>query len=166
MFLDDPAPVIDLRAEPAAPADRPVVAVHPGSGSLKKNWPVERWIQAGRELAATRPGVRLALVTGEAEQERGITAQVLEGWRGMDFLHWDQRPLVELAGRLGQCAGFIGHDSGVSHLAAALICCRERSHRRYRPISACRSWSRTSRARAPRSAPQSWRSRRQTATRF
>jgi len=29
-------------------------------------------------------------------------------------------PLVELAWRLQQCAGFIGHDSGISHLAAAL----------------------------------------------
>ena len=29
-------------------------------------------------------------------------------------------PLAELAGRLQRCAAFIGHDSGISHLAAAL----------------------------------------------
>ena len=29
-------------------------------------------------------------------------------------------PLVELAHRLQSCAGFVGHDSGISHLAAAL----------------------------------------------
>jgi ADP-heptose:LPS heptosyltransferase len=63
--------------------------------------------------------VRLALVTGEAEQERGITAEMVEGWRGIDFLHWDQLPLAELAARLSQAAAFIGHDSGISHLAAA-----------------------------------------------
>jgi heptosyltransferase-2 len=30
------------------------------------------------------------------------------------------RPLVELAERLQECHGFVGHDSGISHLAAAL----------------------------------------------
>ena len=29
-------------------------------------------------------------------------------------------PLTELARRLSGCVGFIGHDSGISHLAAAL----------------------------------------------
>ena len=29
-------------------------------------------------------------------------------------------PLAELARRLQSCLGFIGHDSGISHLAAAL----------------------------------------------
>ena len=45
-----------------------VLAVHPGSGSLRKNWPVKHWIETGRELAATYPEVRLALITGEAPQ--------------------------------------------------------------------------------------------------
>jgi ADP-heptose:LPS heptosyltransferase len=97
----------------------PILAIHPGSGSLKKNWPVDRWIRAGRELAASHPQMRLALVTGEAEHERGITAELVEGWREIDFLHWDQLPLAELASNLSQTAAFIGHDSGISHLAAA-----------------------------------------------
>jgi ADP-heptose:LPS heptosyltransferase len=29
-------------------------------------------------------------------------------------------PLIELARRLARCAGFVGHDSGISHLAAAV----------------------------------------------
>ncbi len=119
MFLDDPAPVITIRGGVALPPERPVVAVHPGSGSLRKNWPVERWIETGRRFAAEFPQVRLALVTGEAELERGTTAKMIEGWSGLDFFHWDQLALTELAGRLAQVRGFIGHDSGISHLAAA-----------------------------------------------
>lgn len=119
MFLDDPAPVIAVPTSSEIAQEKPLLAIHPGSGSLRKNWPVERWVEAGRQLADAFPHLRLALITGEAEHERGITAQMLTGWSGLDFLHWDQLPLVELASRLAQCAGFIGHDSGISHLAAA-----------------------------------------------
>lgn len=119
MFLEDPAPVIHLPVTTATVSTAPVIAIHPGSGSLRKNWPVDRWVQAGRELVASCPRCRLALVTGEAELERGITAQMLERWRGLEILHWDQLPLTELASRFSECSGFIGHDSGISHLAAA-----------------------------------------------
>jgi ADP-heptose:LPS heptosyltransferase len=119
MFLEDPAPVIALRGGLPVPQGKPVLAIHPGSGSLRKNWPVEHWITAGKQLTADFPHLRLALITGEAEQERGITSQVVEGWRSLEFLHWDHLPLTELAARLSQASGLIGHDSGISHLAAA-----------------------------------------------
>jgi heptosyltransferase III len=123
MYLDAPAPRIAV-AEPEppashAPSDLPIVALHPGSGSLKKNLPVEHWIAAGRALSTAFPLVRLALITGEAEHERGITARLREGWQGLGYLHWDQLPLTTLAGRFCGTAAFLGHDSGISHLAAA-----------------------------------------------
>jgi heptosyltransferase-3 len=86
---------------------------------LKKNLSAEHWILAGRALGAACPTVRLALITGEAEHERGITARVREGWQGLEYLHWDQIPLTTLAGHLCGTAAFLGHDSGISHLAAA-----------------------------------------------
>lgn len=119
MFLEEPGPIISVRDAAPKPSGKTVLAVHAGSGSLRKNWPVERWVEAGRKLVEGDADVQLALITGEAEHERGITAKVLEGWRGLDFQHWDQLPLVELASRLPSCAGFLGHDSGISHLAAA-----------------------------------------------
>jgi heptosyltransferase-3 len=123
MYLDDPAPRIAV-AEPEppashAPSDCPIVALHPGSGSLKKNLPVEHWIAAGRALSTAFPLVRLALITGEAEHERGITARLREGWQGLEYLHWDQCPLTTLAGHFCRTEAFLGHDSGISHLAAA-----------------------------------------------
>lgn len=119
MFLEDSAPRIAPPDEVNRREGKPVIAIHPGSGSLKKNWPVERWIESGLILAADGVPRRLALITGEAEHERGITSKVAAGWSGMDFLHWDMLPLGELAARLASVAAFIGHDSGISHLAAA-----------------------------------------------
>jgi len=118
MFLDDPVARIRVAGVMPSPG-KPLVAFHPGSGSLKKNWPVENWARLGRELTAAFSGIELALVTGEAETERGITRAMLDAWRGMPFLHWNEPPLTELAARLASCAGFVGHDSGISHLAAA-----------------------------------------------
>ena len=118
MYLEDPAPHIQV--PDAMLRDKAMrIAIHPGSGSLKKNWPVEHWIRAGHELQTLRPEARLVLITGEAELERGITAQVLEGWHGMSFDHWDSLPLTELARRLPSCSLLLGHDSGIGHLAAA-----------------------------------------------
>ena len=119
MFLDDPAPKIGLVVPTDHSGGRPVIAVHPGSGSLKKNWPTANWSRLGRELSEVFPHCRLALVTGEAEAERGVTKAMVEGWRDLDFLHWDQLPLTQLAVNLSACAAFLGHDSGISHLAAA-----------------------------------------------
>jgi ADP-heptose:LPS heptosyltransferase len=95
---------LPLAREPAEPA----IAVHPGSGSPRKNWPVERW----RQLLSALPGPFL-LVGGEAD-----TAAV-EGLAGLGEV-FAGRPLPELAARLARCRGFLGHDSGVSHLAAAV----------------------------------------------
>lgn len=119
MYLDDPAPQIGLAVPTNHSRGSPVIAIHPGSGSLKKNWPTANWSRLGRELSEVFPHCRLALVTGEAEAERGVTKVMLEGWRELDFLHWDQMPLTQLAANLSTCAAFLGHDSGISHLAAA-----------------------------------------------
>lgn len=118
MFLDDPAPQLKIM-----PTSRPNqgqrIALHPGSGSTRKNWPLEHWIRLGRELAAAHPTARLALVTGEAERERGMTSALVEAWAGLPYDHLDCLPLYKLAGELAACDAFLGHDSGISHLAAA-----------------------------------------------
>ena len=118
MWLEDPAPSLNVVASTDLPLAKPIIALHPGSGSLKKNWPVEHWIRVHREAVIKHPHYHFALITGEAETERGITAEITAAWSDLDYLHWDQLPLTELASRLAACRGFIGHDSGISHLAA------------------------------------------------
>jgi ADP-heptose:LPS heptosyltransferase len=91
-------------------SDRFRIALHPGSGSPRKNWPIERWRELARWLRRDR-GADLLVVSGPAEEADGLgefgeTARCL--------------PLEELLARLAGCDLFLGHDSGVSHLAAAV----------------------------------------------
>jgi len=89
----------------------PIIALHPGSGSEKKNWPEHKW----RELIQQLSEHQLLLVGGEAEEgrlERLADAGPCTVARSL--------PLAELAVRLGACSLFVGHDSGISHLAAAV----------------------------------------------
>ena len=112
MYLDDPAPQI-LVPEREAKGRR--IAIHPGSGSIKKNWSILHWCRVMQELR-DQP---LVLITGEAERERGVVEEIRNANPDLEFEHWDSLPLGELARRLPGCSVFLGHDSGVSHLAAA-----------------------------------------------
>jgi heptosyltransferase-3 len=92
------------------PAPEPrLVAIHPGSGSPQKNWPSDRWLALAHWLERElRADVRVIL--GEAEPD-----DLLAGVGR----HIRNRPLGDLADQLARCRLFLGHDSGVSHLAAS-----------------------------------------------
>ena len=99
-----------------ASVPQPIVAIHPGSGSHEKNWPLENWI------GLFSPGSRFAdlkglvVISGEADEAQ---ADELERkWKNRDVHFARDLPLPRLAAVLER-AIFIGHDSGISHLAAA-----------------------------------------------
>jgi heptosyltransferase III len=119
IFDPDPVPHLRISTSPssASAAALPTVALHPGSGSERKNWPLGNWIALATQLTADT-GHALLLVGGEAEADKldRMTAtlpsdrvEVASGW-----------PLAKLAERLTRCMAFVGHDSGITHLAAAL----------------------------------------------
>ncbi len=116
LYLDDPAPVLTPDPQPEAQGR---VALHPGSGSPTKNWPADQWTEVATRLHAARPGTEFLLVTGEVEHD--TAAALVADWRarGLPFLHRHATPLPELARDLAACRLFLGHDSGISHLAAA-----------------------------------------------
>jgi lipopolysaccharide heptosyltransferase III len=92
----------------------PFIALHPGSGSETKNWPVENWEKLGEQLFATERSV--LVITGEADKER---LEVLEtAWNDKPVRFARNLPLPHLAA-LFEDSVFIGHDSGISHIAAA-----------------------------------------------
>lgn len=93
------------------------IALHPGSGSEKKNWPEEKWADLLQHLVNSTH-FDLLLIGGEAEGERlQRLAAALPPRRTRVA---QSLPLAELARLLQHCAAFVGHDSGISHLAAAL----------------------------------------------
>lgn len=116
LYLEDPAAT--LRWPETEKLDRNRIAIHPGSGSETKNWPLERWIQVARQLLETDGGGRILLVGGEADTERlaGLRAALPD--ERVELA--ENLPLPELALRLRNCRMFLGHDSGISHLAAAV----------------------------------------------
>lgn len=90
------------------------VAVHPGSGSPAKNWPVERYVEIIRRLQAKQAEV--VAILGEADvAEAAVLARELPGLPVLEGL-----TLVELAATLAECRAYLGNDSGITHLAAAV----------------------------------------------
>jgi len=92
-------------------ADR-VVALHPGSGSRQKNWPVEHFAEVCRRLSAE--GLCVLLIEGEADS--GL-ADLIEDRAAVRFPRASNLSLPLLAGVLRRCRAFVGNDSGISHLA-------------------------------------------------
>lgn len=94
---------------------QPVTALHPGSGSETKNWPICKWARLGEHLFSTERTI--LVVTGEADEER---SRLLEtAWRDKPVRFAKNLALPHLAA-LFETSVFIGHDSGVSHIAAAV----------------------------------------------
>jgi ADP-heptose:LPS heptosyltransferase len=93
------------------------LALHPGSGSERKNWPMAKWAELLQHLIANT-GFNLLLVGGEAEAGRLERLATLLPPTRLELAR--SLPLAKLAERLSVCVAFIGHDSGISHLAAAV----------------------------------------------
>jgi len=102
-----PMPPLATRVETATHLG--ATLIHPGSGSPRKNWPIERFVELSRNLEAL--GHRVAWIRGPAEMGQR------EIWAGERI---DRPSLQALAATLAASRLFVGNDSGVSHLAAAV----------------------------------------------
>jgi heptosyltransferase-3 len=104
----------------------PIIAIHPGSGSKEKNWPLRNWVElfpskgcfsdSEDELDHMHPRATFVVVSGEADEAQ--TVQLEHAWKDRDVRFARNLPLPHLAAVL-EHAIFVGHDSGISHLAAA-----------------------------------------------
>jgi ADP-heptose:LPS heptosyltransferase len=98
-----------------------LIILHPGSGSRKKVWPLDRFLDLVRYLQKHLRS-RIVIILGpaegsevhktfeEMEREMGANAPIL--LKGLS--------LLQLASVMEGCRLFVGNDSGVSHMAAAL----------------------------------------------
>ncbi len=103
---DDRAPALQLPAE----RRRRRIGIAPGSGSARKNWPLERFAAVADAL---RPHAEVMWLLGPAEEElRPPAADVDLVVRG--------RPITGTAQAIASCAVVLGNDSGLSHMVAAL----------------------------------------------
>lgn len=94
---------------------KPVLAVAPGSGAARKNWPLERFLEVCRWWRRQTKGSSLLLV-GPVEEESGLDDRAFRDaalpLRGLS--------LSRLAAVLARCDAYAGNDSGPTHLSAAL----------------------------------------------
>ena len=96
---------------------RPLVVFHPGSGSKRKNWSLENWIDIGNGLLALDDFQgSLVIVSGEADEDQVRSLRTI--WKNERVQFAKNFPLPELAA-VFENAIFVGHDSGISQLAAA-----------------------------------------------
>ncbi len=123
---------IDLRVRPAVirvPADElaaardhpafagaaPIV-LHPGSGSRAKCWPLENW--AGLANRLRERGRACVTLLGPAERERFAGADLSQLLKVAAAV--ESESLLRVAAWLSLARAYIGNDSGISHLAAAV----------------------------------------------
>ena len=101
-----------LLAEQGVEAERAVV-LGVGSGSVQKCWPLRCFCELADMLAER--GYQAVAVLGPAEADRWGEREVGELAGRMAVL--EGLSLEAVAGVLSCCAGYVGNDSGISHLA-------------------------------------------------
>ncbi|MFH1477289.1 MAG: glycosyltransferase family 9 protein [Verrucomicrobiota bacterium] len=92
-----------------------VISLHPGSGSSRKNWPVEKFALLAdcvRRSMSAQP----LFILGEADADAKRALPRL--MPAVPVL--TNRTLKEVASVLAVSRGYVGNDSGITHLAAAL----------------------------------------------
>lgn len=95
-------------------ADKPVLLLHPGSGSPRKNWPLENFA-ALAEAVAESGEMTPVFLFGEAD-DAVRSAYAASGcvWPCLEGLE-----LTQVYDVISACRAFAGNDSGITHLAAA-----------------------------------------------
>ena len=97
----------------------PRVAIHPGASGKPKRWPAPRFAGVARSLARD-PDCRLLLLEGPLDSEavKEVRGDLAEGSARWETVRIEN--LGRLAAVLSRCRLYIGNDSGITHLAAAL----------------------------------------------
>jgi ADP-heptose:LPS heptosyltransferase len=94
-----------------------VIVLHPGSGSRKKLWPLKHFLELFRHLQS-KPDRKFLIILGPAEGPE--IQQAFAKLETPNLILAKGLSLVQLASVMKGCRIFIGNDSGISHMAAAL----------------------------------------------
>jgi ADP-heptose:LPS heptosyltransferase len=90
------------------------IVLHPGSGGQKKNRPPEFWLELVKRLIG-RDGRRAVILLGPAEERLYLLFEPYADDKLGILYYPDSQALLSF---LGSSALYIGHDSGITHLAA------------------------------------------------
>jgi heptosyltransferase III len=115
IFDEAATPRLNIASSSPLPGRR--LALHVGSGSEHRVWLERRWAETIRWILR-ETDCQVLLLGGEGERERLVRLQsavASERVRTVCGAPWS-----ELTPQLAACAAYVGHDTGVTQLAAAL----------------------------------------------
>jgi ADP-heptose:LPS heptosyltransferase len=98
-------------------AETPLIVLHPGAGSKKKRWPLPGFVSLARHLIHTERK-KLLIVDGPAEA--GLAKRIEQELNEDQLILAESLPLGLLTAVISKADLFVGNDSGIAHLAAAL----------------------------------------------
>jgi ADP-heptose:LPS heptosyltransferase len=118
LFLNDGdgCPVNELRK--GKTDERICVAIGFGAQARKRVWSLESWSEVVNELAR-QSKIEVVIICAESESPAG---RVLQSRLIVDSMLLVEKPLLEVAAVLESCDLFLGADSGLAHVAAAVGC--------------------------------------------
>jgi len=93
-----------------------LMVIQPGSGGTKKCWHIENFLAVAKELDSR--GIEIIFLLGPAETER-YSDETIERISSVGKCLADLS-LTQVLGLLSCVDGFIGNDSGITHMAAAI----------------------------------------------
>ncbi|MBE7211794.1 MAG: glycosyltransferase family 9 protein [Gluconacetobacter diazotrophicus] len=107
------------RAASLLPDGAPILALGPTANWDGKIWPPDRFAALFDHLAARIPGLRAAVFAGPGATERALADALLDRLQDPIDL-CGTLALPEVAACLDRCRLFVGNDSGLMHLSAAV----------------------------------------------
>ena len=106
----------ELLKETGLEPGQKLVVIQPGSGGLSKCWYLDNFLAVAKELDSK--GIEVIFLLGPAEVDRFNDATIKKISRFARCLR--DLSLAQVLGLLSCSSGFIGNDSGITHLAAGL----------------------------------------------
>jgi hypothetical protein len=106
----------EILAENGVMPGRKPIVIQPGSGGAHKCWHLDNFLSVAKILKTG--GVDVLFLLGPAEMERfseSALAKIV-----MTAPRLTSPPLADVVAVLSNAAGYLGNDSGITHLAAAL----------------------------------------------
>jgi ADP-heptose:LPS heptosyltransferase len=106
----------ELMKEIDVDLSKKLVVIHPGSGGRNKCWHLDNFLAVA--MALRSKGMEVVFLLGPAEMDRFDNASIRDIKSTARCL--TDLPLTQVLGILSCADGFVGNDSGITHLAAAM----------------------------------------------
>ncbi len=122
-YIEEAAMLLSQAGYVAGPMQQtmPLIALHAGSGGKRKCWPLENYLEL-MQVLEQEFNPFFIIFSGPAEGP--VMKNAFERFAGerKNCLHACDKQLIAVAALFSQCHLYVGNDSGITHLSAAVGC--------------------------------------------